>query len=432
MAEEVHARLGAAAAVLGALKLSNEEAWTAMSAQQCAAVVATVQRLRLNATECKDMAEMVAPMPWEEKDLRTLLACIGGRAATPCAKIAGKKDQPLQDYTCSMSYLTEAMWTKWKSEPGEGFDDVCFHLRRLGLKHGAERTYGVITASGALLTEGKAKALAMGAAGLWVLNEGTKKQFRTGAAMHFIEKLPDDPQEFRRRWPDMWECVFPPGSAPPVEPFVDSLAVDQLLQLKFMRRAKGGWRRSAAIAAPLQLNEPNVLSVANTVLHTMQQMQEQQHAFMSAWMGMSSPDRRPLRRLQTLPDISDSASPSSQLQLIPPGPKRLGASLAPQLSSRCQDKRELTNGPTFQEVPSEEEQADRREETAEEEQAVSPPSPVVRSRSALEASEAIRMCMYSKAALAAEKKKKKEEKAMQKAKAKQAVADQALVDKAAA
>ena len=42
------------------------------------------------------------------------------------------------------------------------------------------------------------------------------------------------------------------------------------------------------------------------------------------------------------------------------------------------------------------------------------------------------MCMYSKAALAAENKKKKEEKAMQKAKAKQAVADQALVDKAAA
>ena len=291
MTEEVRSRLGAAAAVLGPLKLSNEEAWTAMSAQQCAAVVATVQRLRLNATECKDLADMVAPMPWEEKDLCTLLACIGERAATACAKIVGKGDKFLQDYTCAMSYLTAALWTKWQSEPSEGFLEVCMHLRLLGLKNGTETTYGVITATGALLTEGKAKALAMGAAGLWVLNEGTKKQFKTGAAMHFIEKLPDDPQEFRRRWPDMWECVFPPGSAQPVESIVDSLAVDQLLQLKFMRRPKGGYRGSAAVAAPLQLNEPAVLTVANTVLHTMQQMQEQQHAFMTAMMGMSSPDR---------------------------------------------------------------------------------------------------------------------------------------------
>ena len=132
MAEEVHARLGAAAAVLGALKLSNEEAWTAMSAQQCAAMVATVQRLHLNATECQNLAEMVAPMPWVANDLCTLLACIGERAtATPCAKIAGKKE-PLQDYAASMSHSPHAMWTKWKSAPSEGFDDACLHLRRLG------------------------------------------------------------------------------------------------------------------------------------------------------------------------------------------------------------------------------------------------------------------------------------------------------------
>ena len=91
----------------------------------------------------------------------------------------------------------------------------------------------------------------------------------------------------------------------------------------------------------------------------MQRQLQQQTAFMTAMTGLSPSGQGPFRRLQTFPNTIDSASPSSQLQLIPPGPKRLGASLAPQLSSRWQDKRELTNGPTFQEVPSEEEQADR-------------------------------------------------------------------------
>ena len=92
MTEEVRSRLGAAAAVLGPLKLSNEEAWTAMSAQQCAAVVATVQRLHLNATECQNLADKVVSMPWVAKDLCTLLTCIGERATvTPYATIGGKK-----------------------------------------------------------------------------------------------------------------------------------------------------------------------------------------------------------------------------------------------------------------------------------------------------------------------------------------------------
>ena len=106
----------------------------------------------------------------------------------------------------------------------------------------------------------------------------------------------------------------------------------------------------------------------NAVLHGAQQMMQQQlqqqTAFMTAVIGLSPSGQAPFRRLQTFPNTIDSASPSSQLQLIPPGPKRLGASLAPQLSSRCQDERELTNGPILEEVAAEEEQADRREETA--------------------------------------------------------------------
>ena len=108
MAEEVHARLAAAAAALGPLKLSNEEAWAAMSAQQCAAVVATVRGLLLTAVECQNLADKVASMPWVAKDMDTLLTCIGECATvTPCATIGGKK--PLQDYTSSMSYLADAM-----------------------------------------------------------------------------------------------------------------------------------------------------------------------------------------------------------------------------------------------------------------------------------------------------------------------------------
>ena len=212
MAEAVAQRLAAVAQLLKSVH--KLPCFMEVSAHQAQAVAAAITGKTFQIDDANRLVEQAQQIPWAfGEHAAMVVGALAVREGPQSANAVLVRRRP-QDFEAFTNYVTSSLWASMQEEKPWAMENLCSHLRALGLRNPTETTVQKATGILMLATEGPVNTLNMPPQTLHEILKATKKMVRLKAVqqesvdVQFVQVLPCSPDQFRASWPSVHEAVF--------------------------------------------------------------------------------------------------------------------------------------------------------------------------------------------------------------------------------
>lgn len=231
----------------------NQDVFATLSEKAASAIMEATTKAVLTADYCASILGDVVDGPMLQKDKEAVVAHINLKMdmSSHGQALSMKQKAAMQEWQHIANYFTEAQWTVFngKMQLSSKIDMCMQHVRRLGLVHPTERTVTVLAA----VCLGQASFTMSPKQLLEVVHmiKSVNKSFtlHVGTTPTSVERLPENPQEFKATAQLFWNAAF--GDSEPVPNPISELIWAHLLGRIPCRSTRAG----ASKLSPQQMSK---------------------------------------------------------------------------------------------------------------------------------------------------------------------------------
>jgi hypothetical protein len=326
---QIRARIGAARLILE--QHAGQPPFAAMSAVQSTALASVLQSAKgtITAEDAADLMTKVTDIKWAcDEDAAAVFQELVPKKQEEMEPSSKRRRRDLQDFEQWHVFGDEAFWQQVQ-QPGVPMQakliHICQRCLSLGLRLPTEHTLKWITAVWISFSHSAEAQVSMDGGQKATYLKHAKKVFdnlrrHAPDPQVWMQKLPDDPLEYLRDYPNMYHVVFRCGIKPCQPPF--DIMGAQALNQSFGCRGGPGRSFSMTAAAPstgprpleLQLSprrgEASALErVASNMMAQMQHMAQAQNRLIELVLGGSLQPARAPRAIASLIGVDAMSLP---------------------------------------------------------------------------------------------------------------------------